>query len=41
MRWPEQPRNYGLAVDLVFEGVAWFEERNGSPLARSEVKVVP
>lgn len=41
VHWPEPPRNYGLAVDLVFEGVAWFEEHNGSPLARSEVLVTP
>jgi 4-amino-4-deoxy-L-arabinose transferase-like glycosyltransferase len=40
IRWPELPRNYGLGVDLVHEGIAWFEERNGSPLARSEVKVI-
>ncbi len=38
--WPPATRNYGLAIDLVHEGIAWFEEHNGSPLARSEVRVV-
>ena len=38
--WPAAPRNYGLSIDLVHEGIAWFEEHNGSPLARSEVRVV-
>ncbi len=38
--WPPATRNYGLAIDLVQEGIAWFEHHNGSPLARSEVRVV-
>ena len=38
--WPPAPRNYGLSIDLVHEGIAWFEEHNGSPVARSEVRVV-
>ncbi len=40
IRWPVGPRRYGLSVDLVHEGISWFEERVGSPLARSEVEVV-
>lgn len=40
IRWPAVPRRYGLAIDLVHEGIAWFEEHEGSPLARSEVEVV-
>jgi 4-amino-4-deoxy-L-arabinose transferase-like glycosyltransferase len=40
IRWPALPRNYGLSVDLVHEGIAWFEEHNSSPLGRSEVKVI-
>ena len=39
IEWPVVPRRYGLSVDLVHEGIAWFEERVGSPLARSEVEV--
>ncbi len=38
--WPAAERNYGLSIDLVHEGIAWFEERNGAPIARSEVRVV-
>ena len=38
--WPETPRNYGLSIDLVHEGIAWFERHNGSPVAKSEVRVL-
>jgi hypothetical protein len=40
VRWPERPGMYQLKVDLVAEGVAWFEERNKAPLGLAEVRVV-
>jgi hypothetical protein len=40
IRWPDKPDLYQLKVDLVAEGVAWFEERNGAPLGLAEVRVV-
>lgn len=38
--WPTEPGRYQLRLDLVLEGLAWFEERVGEPLALSEVEVV-
>jgi pimeloyl-ACP methyl ester carboxylesterase len=40
IRWPDKPGLYQLKVDLVVEGVAWFEERNKAPLGFTEVRVV-
>ncbi len=40
IRWPSTPRGYGLAIDLVHEGISWFEDRVGAPIARSEVNVI-
>lgn len=38
--WPEEPGNYRLVVDLLVEGVGWFAERLGRPLAQASVEVV-
>ena len=39
--WPTAPGPYRLTVDLLIEGVAWFEARVGRPLAQAVVEVVP
>ena len=41
VRWPERPGRYLVTLDLVLEDVAWFENRLGEPLARTEVEVLP
>lgn len=38
--WPGEPGRYRLTVDLLIEGVAWFEARVGRPLAETVVEVV-
>ncbi len=37
--WPEEPGAYRLMVDLWVEGVGWFAERVGRPLAQATVEV--
>jgi hypothetical protein len=39
VRWPEAPGRYRVVVDLVLEGIAWFADRVGEPLAAGEVTV--
>ena len=39
VRWPDAPGAYELTVDLLVEGVAWFEQETGTPLARERVRV--
>ncbi len=39
VRWPDRPGEYTLVVDLVLEGVAWFADKTGSPLAEARVAV--
>lgn len=41
VQWPDEPGEYLLAIDLVQEGVTWFSERVGSPLAEKTVNVAP
>jgi hypothetical protein len=41
LRWPEQPGRYRVVVDLVLEGVCWFGERVGEPIASGVVTVTP
>lgn len=41
VRWPDEPGHYRLVVDLVLEGVTWFAEQNGEPLAEGVVTVEP
>jgi hypothetical protein len=38
--WPEKPGDYRLVVDLLVEGVGWFADRVGRPLAEATVEVV-
>ena len=38
--WPEEPGAYRLMVDLWVEGVGWFAERVGRPLAQATVEVI-
>ncbi len=40
VHWPETPGQYRVRVDLVAEGVAWFESRAGSALVEGVVEVV-
>jgi hypothetical protein len=40
IRWPSEPGLYQVRVDLVAEGVAWFENKTGAPLAVATVEVV-
>ncbi len=37
--WPEEPGDYRLVVDLLAEGVGWFADRVGRPLAQASVEV--
>ena len=39
IQWPSQPGDYDLIVDLRVEGVDWFRERSGRPLAQGVVSV--
>jgi len=39
--WPDRPGVYKLRFDLVVEGVAWFAEHGGEPLADFEITVSP
>jgi len=39
VRVPDEPGNYTLETDLVYEQVAWFAQRGGEPL-RLPVRVV-
>jgi len=41
VEWPELPGRYRLTVDLLIEGVSWFEKQVGEPLSRTEVTVEP
>jgi hypothetical protein len=41
VHWPSAPGDYDLVVDLRIEGVAWFREQNGEPLAQGVVSVLP
>lgn len=41
IRAPARPGRYALELDPVFEGVAWFSERNGGQVFRAEVEVLP
>jgi hypothetical protein len=38
---PAEPGRYVLALDLVYEEVAWFSSRNGGDVRRLKVDVVP
>jgi hypothetical protein len=38
--WPYEPGRYQLEVDLVAEGVAWFKDKAGAPLAEATVEIV-
>ncbi|MDH3253376.1 MAG: hypothetical protein OEM62_00120 [Acidobacteriota bacterium] len=40
IRWPWKPGSYRVKVDLVAEGVAWFESMVGAPLVEGTVNVV-
>ena len=40
IQWPTTPGVYDLVVDLRVEGVNWFRERNGEPLAQGAVTVL-
>lgn len=37
---PEKPGSYVLVLDLVYEGVSWFGERNGDEVLRRPVEVI-
>jgi hypothetical protein len=39
--WPQQPGEWVLAIDLVIEGLAWFETSTGEPLGKAIVAVSP
>jgi hypothetical protein len=39
LAWPETPGDYRLTVDLVLEGVTWFQDQLGSPLFETTVAV--
>jgi hypothetical protein len=39
VRAPEEPGRYVLELDLVFEQVAWFSDRNGGNVHRIEIEV--
>jgi len=41
VEWPQRPGRYRVRFDLVLEGVAWFAERGGEPLADYEITVTP
>ena len=41
VHWPSTPGDYDLLVDLRIEGVGWFREENGEPLAQGVVHVLP
>lgn len=41
LRWPAEPGRYRVVVDLVLEGVCWFGERVGEPVASAVVTVTP
>ena len=41
VRWPREPGEYELVVDLKLGGAIWFEEWNREPLARAVVRVDP
>ena len=41
IHWPEEPGDYDLIVDLRVEGVSWFKDRKGEPLAQGVVRVNP
>ena len=41
LRWPEEPGRYRVVIDLVLEGVCWFGERLGEPVASAVVTVMP
>ena len=38
--WPAEPGRYRLSLDLVMEGLTWFEARVGEPIAAVDVEVV-
>lgn len=40
IRWPDVPGAYRVRLDLVAEGVAWFERKSGAPLTIGTVEVV-
>jgi hypothetical protein len=40
VHWPETPGLYQVRIDLVAEGVAWFERKAGAPLTVGTVEVV-
>ncbi len=37
---PAEPGSYVLVLDLVYEGVSWFEPKNGGQVLRRDVEVV-
>ena len=41
VQWPSEPGDYDLVVDMRVEGIAWFRQHNGEPLAQGVVRVLP